>query len=72
MDRRQFLTLAGSALAAAVFLPVAPPTEPRQPPPSVSGDMRTAKVYCGSSVNANGRFRHYLVNGRRVTERVLV
>ena len=69
MDRRQFLTLAGSAFAAAVLLPGASTTEHRPSPPAAGG-IRTAKVYCGSSVNASGRFRHYLVNGRRITERV--
>ena len=70
MDRRQFLTLAGSAFAAAVLLPKVPTPEHRQAPPGNSG-LQAAKVYCGSSVNANGRFRHYLVNGRRITERVM-
>ena len=73
MDRRNFLTLAGSTLAAALLSPrllmPAGTPEQRQPPPARAGGLG-ARVYCGNSVNARGRFRHYLVNGRRITERV--
>ena len=67
MDRRQFLTIAALA-SAAVFLPELSLPEHRQSSPAASA-LAPTKVYCGSSVNANGRFRHYLVDGQRVTEK---